>query len=197
MKTNLSTSIRILAALLIMASSASANLLISVDGIVDPPDSTVYAIPSDTLSLGIYNTAEGTDGYWVLYCKTSYGSISGGIVLAPKPDPNAGSGFYFLDDDAVGVGLVPLDAGYNGVWGGAFNYMFSNPPVLVPVGMLFDEISFHCESEQDVTIILQEVTNYWEMGVVFDTQIVHVPEPVSALLMICGVGLLRLQNRNR
>lgn len=176
-----------LAVILGLASMASAGLLISVDGIVDPPDSSITIAPSDVVILDIYNTAAGFEGYWVLYCQTSCGTISGGYIAITDPDV---ASMCFIDNDAVGNGYIPLEPGANGVWGGAFGSI--SPAKAVPAGVIYDGIEFHCEAPGDCVVILQQVTDMWELGVIYDTQIIHqIPEPATIALLCLGGLLLR------
>jgi hypothetical protein len=172
------------------ASMASAGLLISVNGELDPADSTVTIAPSESLILDIHNTQSGFEGYWVLYCLESQGSISGGYVAITDP---CVASWCTIFDDAVGVGGIPLAEGNNGVW--SATYGSASPAIPVPSGVIYDGIAFQCLTEGDTLIVLQEVKIDWTMGEVYDTQIIHQVIPEPATMLILGIGGLFLKRR--
>ena len=175
-----------------MASMASAALLISVHtnppgqetwDPMDPKDSEITIGLSEELILNVHiNTDMSTNTYWVLYCQTSMGTITGGVAMDWGTEID--NGVY---GGAVDNG-VPLSGG-DGVCGGVFCWV-SN---IIPAGgVIADDILLHCAEVGDTMIILQEVTDFWELGAIYDMAVIHVPEPLTlSLLGLGGLGFLR------
>ena len=171
-----------------MASLANAalTLQISVDGNLEPVDSEIYVIPSETIYLDIWTTADITpgvgEGYYALACSTADATISGGVVNFP------GEPGLSIEDDPVGVG-IPVPAGHNGVWGMIALSTVSE----IPAGtILFNEIGFHCEwAPNDVMVTLYDA----DTMEILDTVTIHqIPEPATMALLSLG-GLLLLRRR--
>jgi len=174
-------------AVLAMASVANAALKISVNGVVDPPDTTIILLPSQWVELDIWS--DGTTPPFAnqeFYLKVEgLGSLDieheGGWARNFVNPPGHSSdeeldSIFFVD---TGVILVDLA-------------IVAVPPVAIPAGTAADRIWFHCEGQPgDVTLTLYGVL----LGVttVFDTQVIHqVPEPMTlALLSIGGLFLRR------
>jgi hypothetical protein len=178
-----------------MASLASATMTlnISVDGIVDPPDSTIILYPSDYVTLDIHSGGyhQGSDYddsvYFALVADTGYGTISGGVVCIP-PAPV---------DSSIIEGVSPVDAGMcsepeNGIYGW-IGAIITSGSVDTPAGIYFDEIVFHCEAPGDVVVKLYTTTDFETINLV-DSVIIHqVPEPATIALL--GLGGLLLRRR--
>ena len=177
-----------------MASVAGAALQISEHTMppgqetwdpMNPEESLIWVYPSDELILDVYSDADmNTDAYWVLYTKTALGTMAGGVAMDWGADID--NGIY----GGAHANYVPILPDENGVTGGVF---FWGADIVPAGGVLADEILFHCEKEGDTTIILQELTAYWELGEIYDTVVIHqIPEPMTmALLGLGGLGLLR------
>lgn len=178
----------ILMLVLAMTSMASALLQLSVNGDMDPTDSEYNVTPSDHLTLDIWTTtaisAGSGEGYYALACTTADGTISGGAAQIIQSDLT-----LTIADDAVGNGYVPLQSGDNGVYGS----IFSTGGTIPANAVIFDEIDFHCESTTDVLVYLIEVTAMWELGQVYDSVLIHQPEPMTIALL--GLGGLFLRRR--
>ena len=184
-----------------MASAASAALQISVHNNppggetwdpLNPQPTDITIDVSDELLLDVHTDAElSTDIYWVLYCQTAAGTITGGVATDPLTwGPDVDNGLYGSAVGPPDYNGVPLAAGNEGVVGGIF---FWGTDVVPASDMIADGILFHCEAVGDTEIILQEVTASWGMGAILDTVIIHqIPEPMTmALLGLGGLALIR------
>jgi hypothetical protein len=177
-----------------MASLASAMTLnISVDGIVDPPDSLITLYPSDYVTLDIHSSGyhNGPDYddavYFALVADTGYGTISGGHVCIP-PAPG---------DSSIIEGVSPVDAGMcsepeNGIYGW-IGALITSGSVDTPAGIYFDEIVFHCEGPGDVVVKLYTTTDFSTIDLVDSVVIHQIPEPATIALL--GLGGLLLRRR--
>lgn len=177
-----------------MASAASAALQISVGGVMNPEDSTIYLEPSQTIELDIWSDVPlgsgdpGENAYWVLVAPTSCAVITGGMPVIEES-------WFSYDgpyDDAAGV-MTGVPEGENGVW--ASLATFGGPfPADTP---LFDGIIFHCETDNGPTVVT--LWNAGGGGVIegepWDTVTIHqIPEPMTVALLGLG-GLFMLRRR--
>jgi len=168
----------------VMSPAANAALQISVDGLLDPADSEIWLLPSETITLGIWsdipitNGGEGV-GYWVMYVGQTMGTLSGGIAMPPSsPD------WIIIGPAPLAPPIPPVISGLSGAID-----VFRNE---LPAGMIYDMIVFHSENIGDATIVLQEITDMWVLGDVYDTVTIHIPEPMTFLLLgLGGLALLR------
>jgi len=172
-----------------LASAANATLLLSVDGDVDPEDTSINLRESDTVIIDIHGFDNPAQlGYmgWIL--------IQGpGAIDASAPT-------YLWETSNVGnmsepelseyIALLP-DYGYPGVvdiieW----NVQDTIEPPGEPAnGLLIDGLIFHCEGEPDDVILTMMDLELF----VFDTQVIHQPEPMTVMLL--GLGGLFLRRR--
>jgi hypothetical protein len=173
------------------ASIANAALSISVDGVVDPPDTQININPSDVVTIDIFGdgATAAPAAAWLLV--QGPGSISGGVMLHAGSlssiytyIPGSGDGF----ED-----LLPWfeSMGYADVVGASYADMAHGGVPQVPLeGTLVDEIEFHCEALGDVILTLANV----DLSAAYDTQIIHqIPEPIT--LSLLGLGGLFLRRR--
>ena len=185
--------IPILAVIFTIVGTVDASLLISIDGVVDPPDTQVIIFPSEEVVVGI--SGDGlTSGWQTLFLVVQgTASINGGNILYP------GSDCWYLDleefADAIGespqdtLALISdvlaidniRDMSYIGLYDSA------SPPAPL-VGTLVTGINFRCEDVGDVILSLADVE-----GNIFDQQVFHqIPEPTT-LLLVCFGGLALLK----
>jgi hypothetical protein len=182
----------VLVAVLSMASLASAGYLISVDGVVNPPDSEIRVLPSQNVFLDIHGDgATPNVALWMILQSTEQGKItpgtmSGGTLLY------TGSLAALTQYQAADLGTFFVDLGYQGVTGNTlYVELFDGAvPPKTTLGTVVDWITFHCEGPGDVLVTLFDGAT----GAVYDTQIIHqIPEP--ATLAILGLGALLLRRK--
>lgn len=174
-----------------MASAANANLLISVGGVVDPPDTEIFLMPSQEVIIDIMGDGRPTGAdFWLI--PDGYGSVGGGVMLYTGNLSVLST--YTLGDGSGVVEWLNV-SGYpdakNTVYMG-----FGNAPEALPLnGKLVDEIIFHCdgippEAPFDSVLTLVDST----LAVIEDIQIIHqIPEPMTIALL--GLGGLFLRRR--
>ena len=166
-----------------MASMASAALQISVNGNMDPIDTEINLLPSETIMLDVWTTTAITpgvgEGYFAIYCVAADGTISGGVNVSPEPS----------------VIVQPYDM-FPPVAGVYAGITLATAAEIPAQSVILDEIMFHCEWQpNDVLIELIYDVGFPVYGVsqVVDSVIIHqIPEPATmALLSLGGLFLLR------
>jgi hypothetical protein len=161
-----------------MASLAQAGLQLSFNGQIDLLDSEIVILPSDLAWIDIYNDTDGAAGgaYDTTFVGiTGLASWTGGNNVYSPPSPAPGSNYY----------LGPLDLGF-----GEMDYwMWSPAAATTPysIGGVAD-FELHADDLGDVTITLVS-----ESGGIIDTMVIHVPEPMTMVLL--GLGGLFLRRR--
>ena len=193
-----------------IASMAHAGFVISVNGIIDPPETEIVLQPSQEVILDIHgaNNDGAPLGFFLLV--NGPGSINGSSFV---PNPASAPGGYFdpgyggegdlsdyqdAEQFAAGVGLsVPdLLAAFGGVADMSFGNVASSSPAPSDLnGLLVDGIVFHCE---DIGEVIVELWSAGQLGpeVLLDTQVIHqIPEPMTMSLL--GLGVLGLLRRRR
>jgi parallel beta-helix repeat protein len=164
--------------LLAVVSTAGAGFHISVNGVVDPCDSDTWLAPSDTAVLGIVGDA-GTQSpatLWLLV--QGPGSIECGNIVYPDSDCSTCEDCedLIIYDPPFLCPPPELVDMFPGLTDFVFLVLcdFTAPPAPL-IGLLADDIIFHCEGDSDVTITLLNE----DFSVVYDTQVIHqgVPPP--------------------
>ncbi len=182
---------KLLILMLVASLSALANgqmmLSISVNGNPEPLDSYYVLVPSDTLMLDVYAspgwvTGGPDDKYWAIVTDPHCATVSGGVAVIP-PAPDMSMILPTADWDEVFPGE-----------GGVFGSIAGSPssPSPAPSGTYFDEILFHCESNNGDTLIQLWTTLDFETFNLEDVVIIHqIPEPATIALLSLGGLLLR------
>ena len=170
----------------VVSVASAMTLQISVGGVNEPPDSTIFVLPSQTIALDVWtpNGYDGVDTYWGLVLSDATagsGTIVGGTCHIP-PAPNASS---MLGD------MSQYYPGALGVFGSIGSY--DQPST--PAGIYFDGIVFHCVSTQDAVVQLYSTVD-GETFALEDTVIIHqIPEPATMVLL--GLGGLLFRKRGK
>lgn len=179
---------------LVMATIAGAALKISVNGIVDPPDTQIVLRPSETAIIDIWGDGQtrfNWDGWLIA---EGSGTTAGGVLLY---EGSLSECTTFQGQELARMKAWLEGIGYKNV-GGVSNPVFADgvyPPKPL-TGKLVDEILFHCEAPGDVLLTLVHIydpgTGERPTFTVQDTQIIHqIPEPITLALLGLGGLLLR------
>ncbi len=175
----------VLGFILFVAASANATLMISVNGVIEPPLAEIELQPDETAIIDIHGdgltpppvtallvvTGPGSiDGHTMVYrgSLSSYEDLPPLVIIGmfPIPWPIDVSLIVFAD---AAIPQAPLD------------------------GLLVDNIIFHCDALGDVQLALIGD----DFATVYDTQMIQqIPEPMTLLLLGLG-GLFAVARHGR
>jgi len=179
---------KLLALMLVLsvASVANATLQISVDGLVDVPDTEITLVPSDTVVIDVFAIAQPATVFGMLFTE-GCGTLDFSNAWQIETPDGVPIEDYSSDPDfiswLVGLGYNPVSIGY-------FELAEVSSEPMVLDGVVIDNVIFHCTCEGDATIYLFNTSTEQ----VLDSQVIHqVPEPASMLLL--GLGGLLLRRR--
>ena len=175
---------------LAMASVANAGFMISVNGVINPPDSQINLKPSETAIIDIHGANNTTDTVvigWLLL--QGIGAIDASTPILPLWASST-VGNMSAADKAIYIPMLP-DYGYPGVKDIVeMGIMDTTEPFSAPNGLLIDGIKLHCEGFGDVTLTLLDAASLSPLSRVVIHQI---PEPITFALL--GLGGLFLRRR--
>ena len=181
---------KLLVLMLVLGLAGLANAMIleiSVNGDLDPKDSEIFLMPSETAILNIHTPdgyVIGDDVYFAIVVDVAYGTVGYddelGTVLADHYD----TAIYGAGAQDAGMCSPPED----GVWGVIANYGTSGN---FGPGVIIDDILFHCEKEGDAVINLYSTPDFATFTLE-DFVIIHqIPEPMTIALLSLGGLFLR------
>lgn len=165
-----------------LASAAQAGFVISVNGVVDPADSTVFAAPSDLINLDIHGVGNDDGNVDVILLSTGNIDFSNTSILSGT--------------DSGQIIFTPVDLGGTGYATGAQISIASLSATLPNLtGLLVDNMILHVDGQigDDIVIDLWDGT----FSNILDSQVIHItPEPMTmSLLALGGLGLIRRRRR--
>jgi hypothetical protein len=174
-----------LASTFCLASSAHAALMISVDGVIDPPAADVELQPGETAVIGIHGDGQTAPPITAYLLVEGPSSIDGHTMVYR----GSLSTYEDLAPSDVIIEIVPIPSLVD------VSLIVLADVALPPApldGLLVDDIIFHCDGLGDVTLSL--VSD--DFATLYDTQhIQQVPEPMTLLLL--GLGGFALAGRRR
>lgn len=175
----------IIAIVMLVASMANAALLLSVNGQIDPPDTSITLEPSKEVIIDIWGdgiTAPGT--FFVGLGVQGPGTLNSGGAVINYAGTDKGVSLY---DDAGIAEYLGIQNPFTLV---SLNDVPAPGTPKAPLtGTLVDNMIFHCEGIGDVVILLFDID-----GNLLDTQVIHqIPEPVTVALL--GLGALFIRRK--
>jgi len=175
-----------------LSSAASANFVLSVDGVVEPADSSISLAPGNEAVIDVHALLAGGAGDYPALAVFATGP--GTVAVGDTPTLWGDGGMADIVDPDLSNDWIPglADLGYPGATSAVlFELIDSAEPFdTYPAGLVADGIIFHCTGEGDALIGLINASTFD----VYDTVIIHqqIPEPMTlSLLGLGGLGILR------
>ena len=184
---------------LTITASADASLLISMDGVVDPPDTQIVVVPSDVLSLGMWGdgTNPGNDAFWITVdgpCYAMDPPVNPLDIIYYPGDLSWISVYRKGDSTQVIEDFINPMPGLENVHSAYYIEFATSSPTVPPLsGMLVDDLGLHIEDWGDIILVLHNI----DLTAALDMQVIHaLPEPTSLALLALGGLLLRRRGKD-
>ena len=172
----------VLGLIFLLAGSVNAALMISVNGVIEPPLAEIELQPDETAIIGIHGDGLTPPPVTALLVVTGPGSIDGHTMVYR----GSLSSYEDLPPPVI-IGMFPIP------WPvdvSLIVFADATIPAAPLNGLLVDNIMFHCDGLGDVTLDLIRD----DFATVYDTQdIQQIPEPMTLLLL--GLGSLILARK--
>ena len=185
----------VLVLVLAMTSLANAGLVLSVDGVPDPPETEIYLAPSDTVEIDIHASGMSV-GTELGYIIVSY-TASPGTLDATNAKGWEASGAYNITGDRLTTLLAYVRAyGFPDAQDILdFELKDLTEPYSAPDGEVVWDMIFHCDGYDigDPDVVLSLVGADLAAQILYDEQVIHQPEPMTIALL--GLGGLFLRRR--
>lgn len=173
-------------------SFVNASCLIMVDDVINPNPITM--LPSNTATIGIYATEYFQPPFYDVWlvCQGP-GIISGGQMLYQGSLTELET--KAVQDWEEGNPGLFNELGYPGTTSASYALFADGVvPSVFPIGMLVDNIIFHCEGYGEVLLTLCS----GDFTTVYDTQTIQqVPEPASAVIFTVGLIFVASKRKKR
>jgi len=189
-RSNVMRKLLVLMIVLAIAGMADAALMLSADGVVDPPDTQVSVLTGSQVVIDVHAMGQGGDYF-------------GGDIFVTGPATLVGAGGTVWGDGAIRDIVQPelqdwIDGleglGYLGVTSVVEFQLVDlvDPYEDIPDGKVVDLITLQCLGVGDATVYIMNGDDYS----IADSIIIHqipIPEPVTIALL--GLGGLLLRRR--